>query len=156
MKAIWIIALVRPTYIKHDFLPIYIRGVGQRPCRPTVTSPVNSGILWYCVPRLWSPNRHFLPRGEGCGAVGVFSSAWGLASNIYRLVYFTAYCTRHRPSRLGYNLSISLCMWVTVRGFKKRQADRLWQFLHCATRASTGSTTAVAPLALLDKVSEHQ
>jgi len=39
--------------------------------------------------------------GRGALAVGVFSSAWGGSFNIYRLVYFTAYCTRHRPSRLG-------------------------------------------------------
>jgi len=47
--------------------------------------------------------------GRGAVAVGVFSSTWGGAFNIYRLVYFTAYCTRHRPNRLGYNLSICLC-----------------------------------------------
>jgi len=57
--------------------------------------------------------------GRGAVAVGVFSSAWGGSFNFYRLVYFTAYCTRHRLSRLGYNLRICLCMWVSVRGFKK-------------------------------------
>jgi len=64
---------------------------------------------------------HFVPRGRGAVVVGVFSSAWGGLFNIYRLVYFTAYYTRHRPSWLGYNLStgICLCMWVSVRGLKE-------------------------------------
>jgi len=40
-------------------------------------------------------------------------------------------------------------------GIKQRHADRLWQFLHCPTPASIGSTTAVAPPALWDEVSAH-
>jgi len=128
--------------VQHTVEHIWVRKPGQL---------TQKGIVWYFVPRFWSPNRHFVPRGRGAVAVGVFSSAWGGAFNIYWLVYFTAYCTRHRPSSLGYNSSICLCMWVSVRGFKIRHADRLWQFLHCATRASIGSTTAVAPPALRDE-----
>jgi len=39
---------------------------------------------------------------------------------------------------------VFVCEYLYV-GLEKRHADRLWQFLHCATRASIGSTTAVAP-----------
>jgi len=67
-------------------------------------------VLHECVAscnRLYDTSSH---GGRGVVAVDVFSSAWGGSFNIYRLVYFTAYCTKHRPSRLGYNLSTCVCM----------------------------------------------
>jgi len=114
-------------------------------------------------PRLYDTSSHAFevqitlrPTGGGVRCRWVCLAARG-ADHLTFIGLFISLCIAQDIDLVNWAIIwvfVFVCEYLYV-GLKKRHADRLWQFLFCASRASIGSTTAVAPPALWDEMSAH-